>query len=56
MGVLDVNMVVFLVSGVLMIAVTISFGVAMTIEQIRTNGEKPQAGDKKTTFWSSEKL
>jgi hypothetical protein len=47
--------ILFLVSGITMIAITLAFGFALTVEQIRTNAKKPQAARQQTSDRLAEK-
>lgn len=39
----DFDVILFLVNGILMIALTLVFGFALTVKQVRASAEKPEA-------------
>jgi hypothetical protein len=45
----QVDTILFLVNGIAMIAITLGFGFALTVEQIRTSAKKPQAARQRTS-------
>ena len=47
--------ILFLVSGITMIAITLAFGLALTVEQIRESAKKPQAACQQTSDRLAEK-
>lgn len=55
MGGFESDTILFLVSGITMIAITLAYGFALTVEQIRESAKKPQAARQQTSDRLAEK-
>ncbi len=51
----DIDVILFLVNGILMIAITLGFGFGLTIKQIRVRVKKPQAISVQTSSYRPER-
>ena len=51
----QVDTILFLVNGITMIAITLAYGFALAIEQIRASAKKPQAVGQQTSDRMAEK-